>query len=259
MSGITITNAGTGFTTAPTITFSGGTVTTAGINPADTGNATEFTVGGVTLTAPGSGYTGTPTYTFGSGNATPGTVTRSSVSLAADSSIGGTGDIAIASSLSESGGAKTLTKVGTGTLTISGPQPYSMLLANEGRTTLNSSLSNATITDAAGAILNINADATGSTVNVSGNTVFTVSQNLAALNIGTGGVVTVGLPALADAPEIFAAPGRLIRFCSRIPCRPRRRRSAIPAWGNAPGCNGKGRPALKARLIADEPRFQRSS
>ncbi len=210
VSAINVTNAGTGFTTAPTITFSGGTVTTAGINPTGTGSATEFTVSGITVTAPGSGYTGTPTYTFGSGNATPGTVTRSSVTLAADSSIGGTGDIAINSAISESGGARTLTKIGTGTLTISGPQSYTTLLANEGRTTLNSSLSNATITDAAGAILNVNANASGSTVNVSGNTVFTVSQNLAALNIGTGGVVTVGLPAQADAPEMFTASDALL-------------------------------------------------
>ena len=134
---------------------------------------------------------------------TPGTVTLSSVSLAADSSVGGTGDIAINSAISESGGARTLTKVGAGTLTVSGPQSYANLIASAGRTNLNAPLSNATITDAAGAILNVNAS--GSTVNVSGNTVFTVSQNLAALNIRTGGVVTVGLPALTDAPEMFAA------------------------------------------------------
>ena len=96
------------------------------------------------------------------------------------------------------------------TVTISGPQSYASLIASAGRTNLNSSLSNATITDAAGAILNVNANASGSTVNVSGNTVFTVSQNLVALNIGTGGVVTVGLPALAEAPKIFAASGGLI-------------------------------------------------
>ena len=209
LTGITITNAGTGFTGTPTITFGAGTFSSGTISGTGTGNATQFTVSGLSVTAPGTGYTGTPTYTFGSGNATPGTVTLSSVSLTADSSVGGTGNIAINSAISESGGARTLTKVGAGTLTINGPQSYSTLLANAGRTTLNSSLANATITDAAGAILNLNANASGSTVNVNGNAAFTVSQTLAALNIGAGGVVTVGLPALAEAPE-FAASGDLI-------------------------------------------------
>jgi autotransporter-associated beta strand protein len=206
VTGITITNAGTGFTVAPTIAFSGGTITTAGTNPTGTGNATEFTVSGIAVTAPGSGYTGTPTYTFGSGNAIPGTVTLSSVVLASNSSIGGSGDIAISSAISETGGARTLTKVGAGTLTLSGPQAYSSLAASEGRTTLDSSLANATITNAAGAILNVNANANGSTVNVAGNTDFSVSQTLAALNIGDGGMVRLGSPAFAAASDASTAP-----------------------------------------------------
>ena len=208
--GITITNAGTGYVTAPTIAFGAGTFSSGTVSGSGTGNATQFTVSGASVTAPGSGYTGTPTYTFGSGSATPGTVTLSSVALAADSSIGGTGDITIASALVESGGARTLTKVGSGTLTISGPQSYSSLLVNEGRTNLNSPLSNATITDAAGALLNVNANANGSTVNVNGSTAFTVNQTLAALNIGATGVVSVGLPALADGPDTMAATDGLI-------------------------------------------------
>ena len=210
LTGITITNAGTGFTTAPTIVFGAGTFTSGTVSGSGTGNATEFTVSGIAITTPGSGYTGTPTYTFGSGNATPGTVTLSSVALAANSTIGGTGDIVIASSLSESGGARTLTKIGTGTLTISGPQSYSTLLANEGRTNLDSSLSNATITNAAGALLNVNANASGSTVNVNGNTAFTVGQTLVAINIGAGGVARIGPPAFAEAPDMLAASEGLI-------------------------------------------------
>ena len=210
LTGITITNAGTGYATAPAIAFGAGTFSSGTVSGSGTGNATQFTVSGASVTAPGSGYTGTPIYTFGSGNATPGTVTRSSVTLAADSTIGGTGDLTIASSLSESGGTRTLTKIGTGTLTISGPQSYSTLLANEGRTNLESSLASATITNAAGALLNVKADATGSTVNVNGNTAFTVSQTLAALNIGAGGVATVGLPALAEAPDLPAPAGDFV-------------------------------------------------
>ena len=207
LTGITITNAGTGYTTAPTIAFGAGAFSAGTISGSGTGNATEFTVSGIAVTAAGTGYTGIPTYTFGTGNATPGTVTLSSVVLAANSSIGGTGDITVNSAISESGGAKTLTKTGNGTLVINGPQSYSSLAASGGRTTLNSSLANATITDAAGAILNLNADATNSNVTVDGNTAITVSQTLASLTIHAGGVVRLGGPAFSEppAPELAGA------------------------------------------------------
>ena len=67
----TITNAGTGYTTAPTITFSspqasGGTIATAtstvGTDAADT--ATYQKVTAVTLTSAGTGYTAAPTLSF---------------------------------------------------------------------------------------------------------------------------------------------------------------------------------------------------
>ena len=115
---ITITNPGTGFTSAPVITVTavgGGSITYAA------SNATSFTVSGVSVTAAGSGYTEAPTYSFDAGDATPGTATLSSVVLAADSRIGGTGDITISAKLTESGGARALTKVGTNTLTLSAP------------------------------------------------------------------------------------------------------------------------------------------
>ena len=209
LTGISITNAGTGFTGAPTITFGAGVSQGGTINGSGTGNATEFTVSGVTVTAAGTGYTGTATYTFGSGNAAPGNATLPSVDLASDSSIGGTGNMVIDSAVSESGGSRTLTKVGPGTLTLSGPQAYSSLLASEGRTTLDSSLANATITNAAGALLNVNANASGSTVNVAGNTAFSVSQTLAALNIADGGTVRLGSPAFAAASDAITTPDDL--------------------------------------------------
>ena len=121
ITGVIITNAGTGYTTAPTglsklVSASGaGTLTVSG-------NANNFTVGGIKMTAAGSGYTGTPTYTFGSGNATPGTVTLSSVALGSNSSIGGSGNITINAVVS---GGFALTKVGAGTLTLTGTNTYS--------------------------------------------------------------------------------------------------------------------------------------
>jgi len=121
ITGVIITNAGAGYTTAPTglsklASASGaGTLTVSG-------NANNFTVGGIKMTAAGSGYTGTPTYTFGSGNATPGTVTLSSVALGSNSSIGGSGNITINAVVS---GGFALTKVGAGTLTLTGTNTYS--------------------------------------------------------------------------------------------------------------------------------------
>ena len=176
VTGITVTNAGLGYTTAPTIAFSGGT-STGTITPTGIGNDTEFTVSGIAMTAAGSGYTGTPTYTFGSGNATPGTLTLSSVALASDSSLGGTGNIAVNAAVAESGGARALTKVGTGTLQLNGVQTYSTLNTQGGRTDLNNTLGTGT------SILNANAQ-----------TNITVSVTLGALNIGAGAVVTLGNP-----------------------------------------------------------------
>ncbi len=117
---ITITNPGTGYTSAPTITA---TVVGGGSITYGPSNATNFTVSGVQMTAAGSGYTGTPTYAFGSGNATPGSATLSSVNLAANSSIGGSGDITIDAVVSETG-VRALTKVGAGRLLLSGNNTY---------------------------------------------------------------------------------------------------------------------------------------
>nr|MCU0748968.1 autotransporter-associated beta strand repeat-containing protein [Akkermansiaceae bacterium] len=72
----------------------------------------------------GTGYTGTPTYTFASGDAVPGSLTISSVTLAADSSIGGPGNTTINAEVLQTGGTRALTKVGAGTVTLSGTKSY---------------------------------------------------------------------------------------------------------------------------------------
>ena len=110
------------------------------------------------------------------------------------------------SSTTEYGGAisgnLSLVKAGAGTLTLSGALSIPELHVNAGVLNLNSSLASATITNDGGT-LNVNADATNSIVNANSDDAgvhFTVSQTLAALNIGAGGVVVLeqAAPSLAD-------------------------------------------------------------
>jgi len=114
---ITINTVGAGYTSAPNIAFSAGTVLVAGTNPTGTGNATNFTPVSYNITAAGSGYTSAPTVSFSSGTFAA-TVALSGIVLAGNSSIGGTGDITVNGVVSESGGSRVLTKVGTNTLTL---------------------------------------------------------------------------------------------------------------------------------------------
>jgi fibronectin-binding autotransporter adhesin len=121
ITGLSITNAGYGYTAAPTTLFK---ITGAGTGtPTITGNATNFTVGGLAMTAAGSGYTGTPTFSF-NGSAATVTPTLSSVILAADSSVGGSGDITINAVVSESVAGRALTKVGAGTVELTNTNTY---------------------------------------------------------------------------------------------------------------------------------------
>ena len=70
VSSVTITNPGSGYTSAPSISFSGGTVSTAGTAPSGTGNATNFIVTGTGITNPGSGYVSAPGIAFSGGTVT---------------------------------------------------------------------------------------------------------------------------------------------------------------------------------------------
>jgi len=60
---VTITNGGSGYTTAPTVTFTGG----AGSGATATAVLTGGIVSAINITNPGTGYTSAPTFTFGGG------------------------------------------------------------------------------------------------------------------------------------------------------------------------------------------------
>ena len=152
VSGITITNAGTGYTTAPAIAFSGGTVATAGTNPTGTGNATNFIVAGIQVTNPGSGYTSAPGVTFSSGTGTTATANLPAVILGAATTIGGTGDLYIQPGIT--GGSNTLTKIGLSTLFLNGANTYTgATTVSVGVLFLNGSLTSSVTVGSQGALI----------------------------------------------------------------------------------------------------------
>jgi hypothetical protein len=83
VSGVTITNAGTGFTTAPTIGFTGGGG--SGAAATATIDTSAGIVTSITVTNPGTGYTSAPTVTFtgGGGSAAAATALLGSPPVAA--------------------------------------------------------------------------------------------------------------------------------------------------------------------------------
>ena len=62
--GITITNMGVGYTTAPSLVFTAGTVETGSVPPTAVGNATQFAVSTITKGGTNVGYTSAPTVTI---------------------------------------------------------------------------------------------------------------------------------------------------------------------------------------------------
>jgi fibronectin-binding autotransporter adhesin len=119
VNGVTLNNAGLNFTSVPTVALSGGGGTGASVTALDN----NFNLLGIQQISAGTGYTSTPTanFTATTGTVTLGSVMSSAVNLQATSSIGGTGNINIAAPISGPGG---LNKIGTNTLTLSGPGTY---------------------------------------------------------------------------------------------------------------------------------------
>ncbi len=105
-------------------------------------------------------------------------------------------------------GPGTVNQEGTGNTILNGPLDFPVANVNDGCLVLDSVLANATINDNNG-ILVVRANANNSTVNVADETYFTVSQTLAALNITSGGIATVGAaphPAPPFAPQEIVSP-----------------------------------------------------
>jgi fibronectin-binding autotransporter adhesin len=118
---ITVTNPGCGFTSVPTISFTGGAVLVPGLAPNGVGVDGHFTLDGLQVTNNGSGYTSAPTVSVSSGAVTT-TANLTAVALAGNTSVGGSGTITINPVIS--GAGFNLTKVGSGTVTLSNQETY---------------------------------------------------------------------------------------------------------------------------------------
>ena len=201
VTGISITNPGTGYTTAPAISFSGGTVTTAGANPTGTGNASNFIVSAVTVTNPGSGYSSAPSVAFSSGSGTVAIANLSGVILGADATIGGGGDIILNAPIT---GAFALAKNGTGTLTLNAAATHAGgTVVNTGRLVL-ANVANGPFTVNGGTLLG-NGTVQGA-LSINGGThapgaspgITTVNGNYA---LGSGGTLHVEINGITPATQ----------------------------------------------------------
>jgi hypothetical protein len=74
---VTVTAGGSGYTTAPTVTFTGG----GGTGATATATVVGGVITGVAVTAPGTGYTSAPTVGFTGGAGTGGTATSTLTGL----------------------------------------------------------------------------------------------------------------------------------------------------------------------------------
>jgi hypothetical protein len=85
VTGVTISTAGSGYTSIPTVTFS------APANGTTATGIVGMSIGGVTITNPGAGYTGCPTLTFSTPDQSTGTGTRAAGTAICNASFNVTG------------------------------------------------------------------------------------------------------------------------------------------------------------------------
>ena len=198
---IVIDNPGASYTTAPGITFSGGTTSGTGTAPTGTGNATSFQLVGVKMTAAGSGYSSAPTLALSSGTGAA-SVQLASVTLASTTKIGGSGNITINSPISGTGSAG-LNKVGAGTVTLGGACTYT------GATTVSAG----TLALSGSATL-----ASASSITIVQGAAFDVSGlSSSTFTLGSGATLTASGAGttLATASTIKGAVGGLVDLGSR--------------------------------------------
>ena len=171
-----------------------------------TGNANNFGLAGLVLVSGGSGYTSAPTVSFSSGTATA-TAAPTEVVLAADSSVGGSGNLSIPIVTGGFG----FTKVGTGSVTLTGPSTYSgSTTVSAGTLLVNGSDASPTINVALGATLGGNGTIAGS---VSAAGAVTAGPTAALGSVGTlttgsltlGSTLSLDLLSSTNADQIIAS------------------------------------------------------
>ena len=200
LTGIVITNPGSGYTSAPTVTISnpptsGGSNTQAVV----VGNTTGFGITGVQETAAGTGYdpTSTPVIntTTGSG-ASINTPYVSSINLASTSFVGGTGNLSVAATIFGGGG---LIKTGAGVVTLTSAETYTGDTAVNGGTLL---------IGPAGSIASPNYNVnSGGTLTFGANSVSSILVRTlsGALNVNSGGTLTLAAPTTHGSRQLLVA------------------------------------------------------
>jgi autotransporter-associated beta strand protein len=161
---------------------SGGTVVNA---DATRGLEGGIALSGEAITLNGAGVGGLGALRSLSGN---NTVAGSVVFMVTDSTIGTDAGSQLTVSSAVDGSASSLTKVGPGTLTLSGTQTYPTLTTSAGTTNVGSPVGTG-----------------NSTINANATTNIGASRTLTALNIGAGARVTLGAPAPAAWEELALA------------------------------------------------------
>ncbi len=184
IAGIRVSTVGSGYTSAPTVAFSGG----GGSGATATTALSTTTVGSVTTTAAGSGYTTAPTVTLTGGVGTGATATALISSLALTGTaneIGGDGNLNVNAIMTGAGG---YTKTGGGILTLgTGGSTFTGNVAvNAG--TLNATTAGNAATSAFGSQSNTR------TISINNGAVVNFNTNNI---IGPGGTAPAALPTFA--------------------------------------------------------------